>query len=314
MENVSFILYAIGPIFILILLGFGFKQFGIINDNFNKLISQFIFTVSLPALIFMKLAFVQFDDVFQLKTTLLILCITLVIFLISWVLAVIFIDRGAGRGVFIQGSFRSNEAILGMAIVMSIYGDQAAAKVATILVFLMPLFNVLSIVALTFSDNDIRKEELKKGLISIARNPLIIAIIVAIIVSVTGINIHSMIKSVANLLADIALPLALIGIGASLNFNHIKSTSLLAFSSSAIKLLLTPLLGTPIAYFIGIRGTDLGIVFIMLACPTAIVSYIMAESMGKHGKIASNIIVISTIASLVTLSIGLLFLKSTQLI
>jgi hypothetical protein len=314
MENLTFISLAIGPIFILIFLGFIFKQSGIINDNFNKLISHFIFTVSLPALIFMKLAFVQFGDVFQLKTTLLILSVTMAMFLISWLLAVNFIEKGAGRGVFIQGSFRSNEAILGMAIVLSIYGDHAAAKVATILVFLVPLFNVLSIVALTFSDNDIRREELKKGLISIARNPLMIAIIVSILVSVTAINIHTMIKSVANSLANIALPLALIGIGSSLNFKHIKTTSAIGLSSSAIKLILTPLLGTPIAYYIGIRGTDLGIVFILLACPTAIVSYIMADSMGKHGKLASNIIVISTIASLLTLSLGLYLLKSAQLI
>lgn len=314
MTGVASILNSIGPIFIIIYLGYFLKVIGLINDRFNKLISHFVFNVSLPALIFMKLAFVSFGNVFRIELIIVIYIGVMIGFIGSWIFAVFFITKGEGRGVFIQGSFRGNEAIIGMALIINFYGDQAAAKVATILVFLIPLFNILSIIALTFSDSEERKNELKTGLISLAKNPLLISIFVSILVSIYSVPVHNIIKSTGESLAAIALPLALIGIGSSLDFKQIKYSSAIAFAAIAFKLILMPVLGTTIAFTFGIRGESLGIIYILFACPTAIVSYIMAEALGKHGKIAGNIVVFSTTISMLTIGIGLYLLRLNQLI
>jgi len=281
----------------------------VINSDFKDLISRLVFNVSLPALLFVKLAFVDLKDVFHLDTIIVIYAGTLIGFALSWIFSSAFIPKGQGRGAFIQGSFRGNEAIIGMALIINIYGDQAAAKIATILVFLIPLFNILSIIALTFSDTSARKSAIKKSLKSLLANPLIIAITLSILVSAFSIPIHSIIVSTGKSLAAVALPLALIGIGASLDLKKVLVSSKMAIISSAFKIILMPVIGTTIAWFYGIKGQDLGIIYIVFACPTAIVSFIMADAMGKHGKMAGSIVVISTMASLVTIGGGMYILE-----
>ncbi len=129
-----------------------------------------------------------------------------------------------------------------------------------------------------------------------------------------SLELPSMLLTTGNFLADVALPLALIGIGGSLNIENIKRASTLAFSSSILKLIIVPVVLTFFAYLFGYRAMDLGIMFILFACPTAIVSFIMAEAMGCNSKLAGNIVVISTIGSVITISAAIIFLKSAGLI
>ena len=145
-------------------------------------------------------------------------------------------------------------------------------------------------------------------------NPLILAVIVALPFSYFKIQLPEMVLSTGTFLSDLALPLALIGIGGSLNLENIKKASGLAFTASLIKIILIPVVLTYGAYLFGFRGDDLGIMFVMFACPTAIVSFIMAEAMGANSKLAGNIVLISTIGSVITFAIGIIFLKSLGLI
>ena len=68
------------------------------------------------------------------------------------------------------------------------------------------------------------------------------------------------------------------------------------------------------AFLFGFRGYDLGILFILFACPTAIASFIMAEAMGSNSKLAANILLMTTLVSLVTITLGLFVLKEYNLI
>jgi predicted permease len=95
---------------------------------------------------------------------------------------------------------------------------------------------------------------------------------------------------------------------------NLKRASTLAFSSSIIKIVVLPLILTFIAIFLGYRNDDLGIMFIVFACPTAIASFVMADVMGANSKLAGNIIMITTLGSVFTISIGILLLKSFGLI
>ena len=108
--------------------------------------------------------------------------------------------------------------------------------------------------------------------------------------------------------------MALVGIGGSLNLQNIKKAQGLAFTSSAIKVILVPLLLTLGAYYFGFRGIDFGIMFVLFASPTAIVSFIMAEAMGSNSKLAGNIVLISTVASVFTIAVGIVILKELALI
>lgn len=309
MNSIIFILNTVGPVFALIILGYFLKRIGIIEKKFTDIISQLVFNVALPALLFMKLAFIDLSVVFNMKVVFIVYVGTAAGFLLSWFIASATIIKGHGRGTFIQGSFRGNLAILGMAIVLNIFGDQGAARMATILVFLIPLYNVLSIIALTFSDTSGRKEALRKSLRSLAVNPLIISIFISILVSWWSIPVHSILVNTVELLSEIALPLALLGIGSSLEVGNIFRASRMAIVSSLFKIILMPLIGVSMGYLMGFDGENLVIIYIVFACPTAIVSYIMADAMSAHGKLAGSIVVISTLGSIFTISLGIFIFR-----
>jgi len=99
-----------------------------------------------------------------------------------------------------------------------------------------------------------------------------------------------------------------------MNLTNLKKASGPAFISSAIKIILIPLVLTLGAYEVGFRNTDLGILFVLFSCPTAVVSFIMAEAMGCNSKLAGNIVVISTIGSIITISSAIILLRSIGLI
>jgi predicted permease len=298
----------------MIALGYFIRRINVINENFVEITSKFVFSVSLPALIFMMISKIDLSEAIDPNLIGYIYVGTIIAFVVIWITTIPFIKKGKDRSVFIQGAFRSNFAIVGFAIISKMFGYEALGKASIILAFILPLYNVLAVIALTVPMRKEKKLNPKDTLLEILLNPLIIAVIVALPFSYFKIQLPSMIEITGTFLADVALPLALIGIGGSLNILHIKKASALAFSSAFIKLIIVPVVLTLGAYYYGIRDIDLGLVFILFACPTAIVSFIMAEAMGANSKLAGNIVLISTVASVFTMAVGIVILKELSLI
>ena len=313
-DNIIFTANTVAPVFLIIALGFFLKKIKIINEQFVAITSKFVFNVSLPALIFMKLYNIDLNKVIDVTQIIYILAGTLIIYFLVWIIAIPFIKDGRDLSVFVQGAYRSNYAIVGLAIISNLFGDAGLGKASIILAFILPLYNILAVVILTVPLRKVRKQNIKGTFTEIMYNPLIIAVLISLPFSVFEIQIPSMIKSSGNFLADVALPLALVGIGGSLNIENIKKASGLAFTSSAIKLIGLPLVLTIGAYIAGFRNMDLGIMFVLFSCPTAIVSFIMAEAMGANSRLAGNIVVISTIGSVITISTAIIILRSVNLI
>ncbi len=313
-DNILFTANIVAPVFLIIALGYLSKKMKIINENFVDVTSKFVFSVSLPALVFMQIAEMDLSKAINFPQIIFIYIGTIITFLLIWLLSIPFIKDGRDRSVFIQGAFRSNFAIVGFAIISNLFGTTALGKAAIILAFILPLYNVLAVIVLTVPLRQTNQLSFYPIIKEILLNPLIVAVIIGLPFSYFTIKLPSIIVTTGNFLSDLALPLALIGIGGSLNLEQIKKASTLAFTSSFIKLILIPLILTSTAYLMGYRGTDLGIMFILFACPTAIVSFIMAEAMGANSKLAGNIILISTLGSVFTIAVGILILKTTGLI
>jgi predicted permease len=314
LENIIFTINIIAPVFLIIALGFVIKKIGVINENFVAITSKFVFNVSLPAFIFMKISALDLTAALDIKQIIFIYSGTLIVYCIIWIISSLFIKDGRDLSVFVQGAYRSNYAIVGLAIIANLFGEEGLGKASLILAFLLPFYNVLAVVILTVPMRKIRKLNFLSTIYEVMLNPLIIAVIISLPFSYFKLELPSMLFTAGNFLADVALPLALIGIGGSLNIENIKLASTLAFSSSILKIIVVPVVLTFFSYLFGYRALDLGIMFILFACPTAIVSFIMAEAMGCNSKLAGNIVVISTIGSVITISAAIIFLKSVGLI
>jgi predicted permease len=313
-DNIIFTGNVVAPVFFLVALGYFLKRINVINENFVDVTSRFVFSVSLPALVFINIVGIDLSEAIDINQIVYIYAATLFSFFGVWILSIPFIKDAKNLSVFVQGAYRSNFAIVGLAIISKLFGSTALGKASIILAFVLPLYNVLAVIILTVPFRKERKLNLKSTMKEILLNPLIVAVIVGLFFSYFKINIPSVINLTIDFISELALPLALIGIGGSLNVKNIKEASGLAFSSSALKIILVPLVLTICAYYFGFRQVDLGIMFVLFACPTAIVSFIMAEAMGANSKLAGNIVLISTVASVFTIAVGIVILKELSLI
>ena len=311
----NFILTAniVAPVFFIVFIGFFLKKKSIINENFNKTASQIVFTITLPALAFQKISSTNYKEVFNLKLILYVNIALLGMFLFAWLISYFISKNGKDQGAFIQGSFRSNFAIIGFALIHNAFGADALAQAAIILAFIVPLYNILSVVALTVPMHKEGTTNVKKIIKDILTNPLIISAVVAIPFSYYGVTFHPVIAKTLNYLATLTLPLALLSIGGSLSFYSVKKDFLLAFVATIIKILLIPFILVIISIQLGYKGLELGILFFLFGCPTAVASYIMAEAMGSNSKLAVNIILMTTLGSVFTLSTGIFILKTIGL-
>lgn len=310
MENLIFSINGVAPVFLIVFIGWGLKRRGLINGNFINLSSKIVFSIAAPALVFESLSRTDLQITFSAKQIAFVYASVLFFFLLSWLLASFLSQNGRDRGSFIQGSFRSNFAIIGFALVANLFGPRALGKAAILLAFVMPLYNILAIIALTAPLQQDRRLRWKKTLLEIITNPLILATLTAIPFSYFDIELPQFITTTVHSLAAITLPLALLGIGGSLDFESIKKESRLALIAAMLKIVIIPATVTYLAFQLGLTGEDLGVVFLLFATPSAIVSFVMAEAMGCNSVLAGNIIVMTTLGSTFTISLGIFILKS----
>ena len=314
MEDLLFTANIVVPVFIIVALGYLLRKKNLINDNFVSLSSKIVFNVSLPVLIFVEIAKINLDVILDFKLILFVYIGTLIAFFLIWIFSIPFIKEGKDQSVFLQGSFRGNFAIVGLALIANLYGPEKLGKASLVLAFTIPLYNVLAVIALTVPVRKEKNMDMKKTLWEILKNPLVLGVLVALPFSYFKIQINDLILTTANYVAALALPLALLGIGGFLNFDDVKEGFKLTGMSTIIKLIIIPSAATVAAYNLGFIGDNLGIIFILFGCPTAIASFIMAEAMGVNSKLAGNILLVTTVFSVFTISIGLFILKQNGLI
>jgi len=147
----------------------------------------------------------------------------------------------------------------------------------------------------------------------IATNPLIVAIVLALLVNAWRVSLPAFLLSTGAYLGGLALPLALLGTGASMNLKALRHSSLVTGLCVLLKTAVLPLTGTWIAWSLGYRQMELGVLFLLFMSPTATASFIMVKSMGGNQALAANLIMTTTLVSLLTASLGLFVLQLLSL-
>jgi len=207
LDNIIFATNIVAPVFLIILLGYFLKRIGVINENFVEITSKFVFNVSLPAFIFMKISTLDLTAALDIGQIIFIYTGTLLVYFIVWIIASLYIKDGRDLSVFVQGAYRSNYTIVGLAIIANLFGNEGLGKASLILAFLLPLYNVLAVIILTVPMRKTKKLNLRNTVQEIILNPLIIAVIVALPFSYFKLELPSMLFTTGNFLADVALPL-----------------------------------------------------------------------------------------------------------
>ena len=316
MADFIFSLNATLPIFLIMVLGWFLMRIGLFNKEFNKVADKYVFKVALPVLLFKDIATADIRSDFNLTFVLFCMITTTIMFLAIWGLSYIFIKDKTQVGAFAQASARGSAAVLGIAFINNIYGNSGMAPL--MIVSAVPLYNILSVIILTFSADmgkGVNKgENIKKACLNVIKNPIIIGIFLGLPFSILGISIPQIPLKAVTSIAQTATPVALLVVGASFEgakaIKKIKLTAIATF----IKLVLLPLIFFPFAIAFGFRGSELVAILVMLGSPTTVTCYIMAKNMGNDEVLSSSIVVMATLLSSVTLTGWIFVLKVMGLI
>ncbi|MEH6814004.1 MAG: AEC family transporter [Motiliproteus sp.] len=295
------------PIFLLLSCGYLLRQLRIIDASFVDQASRLVFTLALPILIFISISRADFLQLFNAKQIIYFCVSTLITVALLYAGARRWIKNPADQGVFVQGAFRSNFGVIGLAMVFNMLGEPGMAPAALLLAFVIPMFNVLSIMAISLPlQGGFKPLPLFK---SVLTNPLILAVVAALPFSLFNIPLPGLVKSTGAYFADLTLPLALLAIGGALDIKYLRGSSSLATHSTLIKLIALPLVLTLGAFTCGFRGDELAIMFILFSSPTASASFVMAQVMGGNARLAANIVALTTLGSILTMGTGIYLLK-----
>ncbi|HBV77905.1 MULTISPECIES: AEC family transporter [Vibrio] len=313
LEQFSFSVSITGPICLMLLLGILLRRWKLINDNFIEIASKLVFQVTLPALLFLSIIKSNTITSDSIPLVAFGVIANTLFFLFASITTKIIIKHPAQQGVIIQGAFRSNTAIIGLAYVANAYGESGVALAAVYVAAVTVLYNILAVIALTPKSDNSNIKAYGIMMKSITKNPLIIAIVLALIVYELTIPVPEVIIHAGQYFADMTLPLALLCTGGSLDTRQLKHDKAANILASGYKLLLCPLFITLGAYWYGFTGMQLGLVFFMTASPAAAASYVMARAMGGDATLAANIIALTTVGSILTCSLGIMLLSTLNL-
>ncbi|MBT5855431.1 AEC family transporter [bacterium] len=312
LHNFLFTLNLVLPVFFLVILGTALNRWHIIDDHFSKNSSKLVFNVALPTLVFLKLSQTDISSVIDWGLIAYAYLTTILFVAVVWGISAYAFHTATTRASFIQGVYRSNYAIIGLTIIMGMYGDQAFAKGAFILAFIIPLYNLIAVVLMESMVG--QKKGYLNGLLAVAKNPLIWGALLGLGWSLSGWNLPKLVITTGHYLAAITLPLALLSIGSTLNWASLRKCGNVTVIATVVKLVIYPLIFTSIAVAMGYRDDNLAVLYLLYASPTAVASYIMAQAMGANARIAGNIVLATTLASVFTLTIGLFILRQLGLI
>ena len=312
MENFIYSINVTMPIFLVMVIGYILKQIGMLNDNFVTVANKFNFKVTLPFMLFKDIAGVDIKAVFDIKYVLFCAIVSTICFWVVWGTAKLLVRDKTIRGAFVQSSFRGSAAVMGLAFIQNIYGSSAMGPL--MIVSAVPLYNIFSVIVLTFEANDSteidKKAKIRQAGINICKNPIILSILAGLIVGLLEIQFPTLVNKTVSNVAQMATPLALITIGAGFEGRKALAKIAPTMAASMIKLVLQPLVFLPVAAWMGFSGEKMIAILIMLASPTTPSCYIMAKSMNNDEVLTASVIVTTTLMAAFTLT-GWIFLLKT---
>ena len=316
LENFIYSINVTLPIFLVMVIGYILKQTGMLNDNFVTVANRFNFKVTLPFMLFKDISRVDIRAVFDIRYVLFCALVSTACFWLIWGGTKLFVKDKSIRGAFVQASFRGSAAVMGLAFIQNIYGESAMGPL--MIVSAVPLYNIFSVLVLTFESNEAeslnKKERIKQAFINIAKNPIIISILLGLIVGLIGIDFPELIDKTVNSVSQMATPLALITIGAGFEGRKALAKMKPTIAAAMIKLVIQPLLFLPVAAWMGFAGEKIIAILIMLSSPTTPSCYIMAKSMHNDEVLTASVVVVTTLLGAVTLTMWIFVLKTVGLI
>ena len=311
MENFLLALNVVLPMFFTMSLGTILRKLKWVDENSLNIMNKLIFKVFMSTLLFLNiynigdLSVLSADNLKLLAYTFIII---LVILFLAWLFYAFKIKDRKKLSVLIQGVYRGNFILFGLAIADSLYGKEGLGVVSILTIITIPTFNTLAVIILEYYSG--KEISIKKLFKQVLKNPLILASIIGVIFIVFKITIPKPVHKTLVDISKIATPLAFIVLGGELKFGNMLKNIKYLISVNILRLIVNPIITLGIGRLLGFDGAEIVALLALSACPTAVSSFTMAKEMGADGDLAGEIVATTSIFSILTIFCWVLLLKN----
>lgn len=307
MENLILSFTVVFPLFAQLVLGYFLKQIDLLDDHTLQKCNKLVFRVFLPTLLFLNVYNADITETFNGRFLLYAGLAVFLSFCGLMVLIPLFEKDCRKRGVLVQGIFRSNFALFGVPVAISLFGDGNIGVASILTAVVIPMFNVLSVVTLEVFRGG--KPSAKKMLLGVLKNPLIIGTMSGLALLLLGIRLPGVVESAMQSISKVATPMSLLVLGGTFEFSKLRGNLREMAIGIVGRLIIVPAIFLPIFAALGFRGVEMGAALVMLASPTAVSSFSMAIEMDADSTLAGQIVVGTTLFCIVTMFFWIFLLK-----
>ncbi|MBQ7364760.1 MAG: AEC family transporter [Clostridia bacterium] len=323
MESLLFAINAVMPIILTVLLGYVLKKLGLISESFAKAANKLVFRVFLPAMLFLNIYGIGNLAAVNLGYVLYATVFTAVIFLVGALLVMLITKDAEHRGPLLQGTFRSNYALVGIPLATALFGEEGAIAASLLSAAIVPTYNILGVISLSLFHKDGKKVSVREIVLDIVRNPLIISIFVGLVTLLVRklfvlADIRFRLTDIAPLytlleyLSRVATPMALLVLGAQFEFSSVSKYKKEILFATVIRGIVVPAAGLGIAYAFfrdSFGGAEFASLVAVFATPVAVSSVAMAQEMKSDTALAGQIVIFTTIVSAFTVFLATFLLR-----
>lgn len=312
----AYIFNTLAPVFLIIALGAWLRHARFFSEQSVKSLNNLTYWVALPTLLFYKIASSSFDF-WSAGRTFSVVCLGMIAcMIVGYIAAFLMRLPGESVGAFVQGAFRGNLVYVGLPVIMFSFDGMGTARMAELekiciftLAMIVPVYNVAAVIVLLASQHKLDRKVPLRILNQIIRNPLIIACLLGLVYTSVFSKFPVALERTCVAIGKLALPLALLGIGATLMGTKDFSDFKHGIVAALIKVFVAPLVGIPLSIWLGLTGSEKQIALLFLACPTAVASFILAEQLGAKKLMAASVVILTSMLSVLSFTGVLLYLN-----
>ncbi len=300
LESFQVAFNAVMPLLILLGIGWAAVRSGVTDRAFMNRLNTLNFKLFFPFLMFKNVYGAEPENL--PSTALIIMGVVSLLAVVALLVIVVprIVPENPRRGTIIQAIFRSNFIIYGIPLTTFVFGEGKASVCGIMVMIMVSMFNILSVIVLEYfrEGGKVRPGPL---LLGIVKNPLLQGCVAGLLCYLLGIKLPVFLKEPVFALGSMASTLALVVLGANLQFAELRKNGRTVTAVLLIRLLLLPLVMVPLGWLIGLRGVELFLILMIYGTPVATASYPMAQNMGGDGQLAGQLVFVSTVASLGTI-------------
>ncbi|MCM8530482.1 MAG: AEC family transporter [Lentisphaeraceae bacterium] len=317
-DILSIVFNSIFPVFALILLGSFLFKIKFLNVEVQKGLNNIAYWIALPIFLFYKVANAKLEASTAGNIFICMMSGTIAAMILGYVISLLRKKEKAFKGASVQASGRGNLAFVALPVILFTVAESAGERsqviVDSVILVLTPtiiVYNLICVSVLIAHSSKPSKNLSKDILKGLATNPLIIACVLGLVWNFSGITMSKAgaLFRICNILGQAAFPMALLGVGSQLAQIKIRGNLAGPIQCALLKTVFAPLVGYGVSLILGMDKLETLTVLIMLATPTAVAAYVLADQLECEPDLTASSIFVSTVISFFSFAVLLILFR-----